>query len=374
MPTSPRLSNEQLTSIRQNTQWRDLFSALQIEKDPKKSKETDWWGKSPFRPQENTASFHINARGWYCHATSQGGGPIELVQRLNEGMSCYDAGRWLLKHGVSKVVEEARNGVADTTQQPREEAAEPLQNPAIRQDLRSQLAPGHSAFAERGIPDRVLCDLAAGYLDRAPRKNRKPDPMNYRLVFQIRSLRANDAGSLVPVIVGHMGRATSDEQAQEHGKWWTYAGFSKSLELYNVDRVVLGAKALEQARAAGHILVVEGCFDVAKLHAAGVENVVALLGSQASERQLELLELMTEKIGVSRLRLFLDRDDAGRAGTGAVREALQNAAPHLTVESFDWEQSWASAQRAEVRIPDSIADPCDFSVGQLQWLRSEGLI
>lgn len=94
-----------LSSLCEDTQWRDLFTALQIEKDSKKSKETDWWGKSPFRPQENTASFHIDTRGWYCHATGQGGGPIELLQRLYPGMSCYDAGRWLLDHGVSRIVE-----------------------------------------------------------------------------------------------------------------------------------------------------------------------------------------------------------------------------------------------------------------------------
>jgi hypothetical protein len=374
MPSAPRLSPLNLTSLRQNTHWRELFSALQIQKDPKKSKDSDWWAKSPFRPQENTASFHMNARGWYCHATGQGGGPIELLQRLYPGMSCYDAGRWLLAHGVSRIVEGVREEVATAESEPEEAIRE---NPPIRQDLRSQLVPEHPDFGDRGIPAQTLEILGAGYLERPPRKNGKPDLMNQRLVFQIRSLRSNDAGELVPVIVGHMGRATSVEQAEQDGKWWTYAGFRKSLELYNVDLAVLNPEARAQAAETGHVLVVEGCFDVAKLYAAGIKNVVALFGSRLSERQAELLVTLAEEVGVQRLRFFLDRDAAGQQGTASAQELLLRAPednPGLVVDSFDWEQSWQSPVRGAVQIPASITDPCDFSLGQLQWLRTEGLL
>ena len=134
MSSFHRLSPLNLNTLRQNTQWRDLFAALQIPKDSKKSKDSDWWGKSPFRPEENTASFHMNARGWYCHATGQGGGPLELLQRLYPGMSCYDAGRWLLDHGVSRIVETVREDVAATEARIDDESYE---NPPIRQDLRN---------------------------------------------------------------------------------------------------------------------------------------------------------------------------------------------------------------------------------------------
>ncbi|MDY7091810.1 MAG: toprim domain-containing protein [Acidobacteriota bacterium] len=201
--------------------------------------------------------------------------------------------------------------------------------------------------------------------------------MNQRLVFQIRSLRSNDAGDLVPVIVGHMGRATSVEQAEQDGKWWTYGGFRKSLELYNVDLAVLNPEARAQAAETGHVLVVEGCFDVAKLYAAGIKNVVALFGSRLSERQAELLATLAEEVGVERLRFFLDRDEAGQQGTASAQELLLRAPeenPGLVVDSFDWGQSWQSPVRGAVQIPASITDPCDFSLGQLQWLRAEGLL
>lgn len=361
---------DQLTQVRHNTDWRDLFDALQIAKDSKKSKDHEWWGKSPFCPDEATASFRMNARGWYCHATGQGGGPIELVQGVHAGMNCYQAGRWLLDRGLSRVVADARGEIADATA-----PDEPPQrvNPPIRQDLRSQLNPTHPAFVQRGIPDRVLCDLGAGYLDRPPRKNGLPDPMNHRLVFQIRGVgRVGDR--LGSFIVGHIGRATTAEQEEHDGKWWTYPGFRKSLELFHQDLVLLDERAREQAATTGHVLVVEGCFDVAKLRAAGIFNVVATFGAGLSEVQLERLRSLAAELSVDRVRFFYDRDEAGEKATRTAIEMISGSTGNLAAEAFDWSQTWTSGKREQVPIPDSIADPADFSPGQLRWLRQEGLL
>jgi len=54
--SSLRLDGNHLTAIRRNTNWRDLFAALRIPKDSAKSKDGDWWGKSPFRPDERTVA------------------------------------------------------------------------------------------------------------------------------------------------------------------------------------------------------------------------------------------------------------------------------------------------------------------------------
>ena len=190
MTSTPHLTTEDLTTVRQTAEWRQLFAALQIEKDTKKSREDDWWGKSPFKPDERTASFHINDRGWYCHSTSQGGGVLELVQRLH-GVNCYEAARWLMEHGISRVVRDVRTDLraAVTSQDAKEDIRE---NQPIRQDLRPQLVAKHQLFTDRGIPPQVLYELGAGYLKRPPRKHGRPDPMNRRLVFQIRGLRQDD--------------------------------------------------------------------------------------------------------------------------------------------------------------------------------------
>lgn len=371
---SSYLTPDHLTQIRQNTDWRRLFLTLCSKRDSKKSREHDWWGKSPFRPDERTASFHMNASGWYCHATGQGGGAIDLVQLLYPEMDCYAAGRWLLENGISTVVANLRHDLEALAQGRRDEDQREAscENLPIRQDLRAQLDPNHPLCAERGIPPEVLRELGAGYLERPPRKGGRPDPLNRRIVFQIRGLRENDSGYLEPVILGHIGRATTSEQLEQHGKWWTHPGFKKSFELFNLDKAILDQKATEQAHASEHVLVVEGPFDVAKLYAAGIRNVVATFGAHLSPAQIRRLDLIDEVIGVNRFLFFYDRDKAGRAGAEKALEAITASGLDLRAEAFDWNLSWESPTRGRVGIPSTITDPAEFSVEQLRWLRREG--
>ncbi|HTG33284.1 MAG TPA: hypothetical protein VLB76_10165 [Thermoanaerobaculia bacterium] len=154
-----RIDNERLREIRAGTDWRTLFEVLKIEKDERKSREGDWWGLSPFSPGERTASFHLNAGGWYCFSTNQGGGPIELVQRLLR-LNCYEAGRWLLEHGVSSIQGETHAGatalMAGPLSPPEAEiAAGTAENPPIRQDLRPLLTLQHPEFERRGLSRMV---------------------------------------------------------------------------------------------------------------------------------------------------------------------------------------------------------------------------
>ena len=371
-----RITAEHLTSIRQNTDWRRLFEVLRVDKDTKKSRENDWWGKSPFKPDERTASFHINDRGWYCHATSQGGGALELVQRLH-GVHCYEAGRWLVDQGVSEVVADVRREVeASTTKSSSNEEEETAENCPIRQDLCSQLNTEHAAFTAREIPPQVLEDLGAGYLERPPRKNGRPDPINRRLVFQIRGLQEDESGYMRPVILGHTGRATTAEQEQRDGKWWTYAGFKKSLELYAIDVAIFEDEARRQKGDTDHLIIVEGCFDVAKLRAAGIHNAVATFGAHLSQQQLSRLDLIAELTGVDRFFVWYDRDQDGATphGLGAVKAAELITRRGYEVAMFDWNQSFSSPQRPAIAIPAEITDPAEFSVEQLRWLRCEGWV
>jgi hypothetical protein len=368
-----RIDNERLHEIRQNTDWRALFGVLKIEKDSRKSRENDWWGKSPFAREERTASFHINNDGWYCFSTNQGGGPIELVQRLLR-LNCYEAGRWLLESGVSTVQAETRTDagtvMAEVDSTPR--ATE--ENAPIRQDLRPLLVVRHPEFERRGIPADVLQDLGIGFLNR-PQKGDRPDPLNRRLVFQVRGLRER-TGDLETVILTHMGRATAAEQEAEHGKWWMYPGFKKRFELYNLDLTALDPEAQRQAQEAGHVLVVEGAFDVAKLWAANIRNVVATFGAHLFEEQLPRFELLAEVLGVERFLVFYDRDQAGddpeKQGFSEAAEVLLQAG--YEVETFDWGRRFPSPDRGGRPIPAHITDPCEFTAEQLRWFRRQGIL
>ncbi|HKH46232.1 MAG TPA: toprim domain-containing protein [Thermoanaerobaculia bacterium] len=248
------------------------------------------------------------------------------------------------------------------------------ENPPIRQNLRPLLSPDHPEFARPGLPSEVLDALGIGYLHRPVREGRF-DPLNERLVFQVRGVRRED-GVFQPVILTHMGRATTAEQEAEHGKWWMYPGFRKSRELYNIDRAVLDDAARRQAADTGHVLVVEGAFDVAKLFAAGISNVVATFGAHVSPEQLPRFDLLADQLGITRFLIFYDRDQAGHdpEKQGFVQAAEMLLDRGYEVQTFDWTRSFPSPRRGEVKIPAAIGDPGDFAVEQLAWLRARGEI
>ena len=234
-------------------------------------------------------------------------------------------------------------------------------------DLRSQLCPSHPEFERRGISATVLEEL--------------------------RGIEEREDGDLSPVILTHLGRATTQEQEEDtYGKWFMYPGFKKSLELYNIDLAILDPEARRQALELGHLLVVEGPFDVAKLYEAGIRNVVATFGAHLAVPQVRRLRQIAESTGTERFLFFYDRDAAGQRGaekalaafsgdTAAVRRAGSGYPPWvmeltkpLRATLFDWEQTWSSHFRTDVGIPNEVTDPCDLSVEQLRWLRGEGIL
>jgi len=195
-------------------------------------------------------------------------------------------------------------------------------------------------------------------------------------VFQIRGVRNDNRGKLSPVILSHIGRATTTEQAQEEGKWLFYAGFHSSLELYNQDMLFLDTEAQRQMTDTQRVVLVEGCFDVAKLYSAGIRNVVATFGAHASMDQASRLREVAEHAGVNRILVFFDRDQDGSEPNrqGAQRVAGQLTDAGFDAAVFDWGSRFADRRRGEVGIPQSITDPCEFTVEQLQWLRRQGLV
>ena len=77
---SPFLTPEALGEIRAATDWPGLLAALGIRCDLRRSKPGELWAHSPFS-EDREASFHVTDKGWYCFATDQGGGALELVQQ-----------------------------------------------------------------------------------------------------------------------------------------------------------------------------------------------------------------------------------------------------------------------------------------------------
>lgn len=363
------INNKILFQISQNADWKKVFLALGLERDPKKSKDHDWWCRSPLS-DEQTASFHLNSKGWYCHSTRQGGGVVQLVQAVmklrGEPITCYEAGQWLLDEGCSHFNESSPTPKT----QSRIEAKEP--SPSSEKKKNSQvlsllpyLRKEHPEFERRGISKATLDYLGAGYLPFGK------GAMDKRLVFQIRGVEQDSNGNLKPIILSHLGRATTQHQQETNGKWWHYAAFHKSLELYNIDKVLLDEKARAQAKESSQIILVEGCFDVAKLVESGIKNTVATFGACLYESQLPRLQFLADELGIKQFTVWYDRDKAGIEGQKAALELLK--ASGFEGKGFDWSLRFGSilGQKDETAFTPSVKDACDFTKEQLQSIYSQ---
>ena len=254
----------------------------------------------------------------------------------------------------------------------KKEDAEPLTE-ALNQPVRQSLLPllvdqgTHPSFAERGLSAKTCQYLGCGFLPADHKSS-----LRGRIVFQVRSLDDLEAVQPKPTVLTHIGRATTEEQTSEVGKWTYYKGFRKSLELYNVDQLRLDPDAVFQVQATGKILLVEGCFDVAKCVEAGIKNVVASFGTNLSQTQIDKLHLLKEVMNAQEIIIWFDRDKAGSQAQENQVDALK--ADGLPATGFDWNQKFQSDVRGSVAIPDTIQDPCDLWVRQIQWLREAKII
>jgi transposase/5S rRNA maturation endonuclease (ribonuclease M5) len=371
------ISREQLPQVWKQANWLRVIEAFDLEVDHNRSRRDDEiWIKSPFT-QEEKASMHVSLSEniFKDFSSGKGGGIIQFCRDMlrlkGREMTMFKVAQWMVAEGIS-VVDHPKSQFTFIRAQQAAAKAEPVSlentNPAIKVDLRRYLRPDHPELHRRGISAATCRYLGCGFLpQRAWAKT--ASPLNSRLVFQIRGIRENGHG-FQPVILSHAGRALSREQEESDGKYWSYP-FRKGWEIYNQDQILLDEEALRQANTFGLILT-EGFFDVAKLVEADCRNVVALMGSAISSEQIERLVWVHARVRFPRILLFLDRDPAGQRGVRQVRERLSRHG--LSVTAFDWDQlaTW-NGQGAEP-IPESIKDPADMSVEQLQTLRRQGIL
>lgn len=369
-----RLSPENLDEIRASVDWQALFVGLGLRKAEQKSKPNDWWAWSPFH-EEKTPSFHMASGGiWYDFSIAEGGGPIELLQRL-EGGNCYEAGRAILERGwahasvdLSQPVTRQRDGVrrsvtkAVTKAKPERSKPE-LANAPIRQNL-LELCDYHEELARRGISEETCTLLGIGFLPHGR------SILKGRIVFQVADARVtkDSDGELARVKLSHLGRTVDDSEP----KYLFYQGFHKSAELHGQELIWLHEDAALQIAATKSILLTEGPFDVAKAVEAGLRNIVSSFGASLSQIQANKLAEMVQAFGATTIQIVYDRDEAGRDGAAKAAERLQSVG--LKAKIFDWNAPVGRNRSGEVLIPETVNDLGDFSSEQIQWLRQRGLL
>jgi DNA primase len=325
-------------------------------------------GLCPFH-KEKTPSFHVNAeRGFYhcfgCHAS---GDAIKFVQET-EGLDFVEAVRSLAERAGIDIIENEsdaeRKQQAEQRRRQQElydigdRAAEyfermlrehPLANHARAELARRGLTPesptdamadalqafrlGYAPYGWDGLvrflKESGLSARAAetvGLL--APRKTGTGhyDRFRHRLMFAVIDVQGR--------VVAFSGRALEEPTAEElrqkgveslgsGGSGEAPAKYVNSPEspVYRKREAVFGLYQSRQALRSGEpCLVVEGNFDVVSLHARGIRNVVAPLGTAFTVEQARQIRRFTTDVV-----LMFDGDSAGKRATNASREPCLQA-------------------------------------------------
>ncbi len=280
-------------------------------------------GRCPFH-EERTPSFSVNAldKLYYCFGCGKGGDLISFV-RETENLDFTGAIEWLAERFRVPLEYEESSPAADAARKRRERLYAVLEQAAVfygRYLWEAEVgAAAREYLAGRGLAEQVCKDFRLGLSPVSPELARKAAEKGFNrtelAAAGLVNRRGNDyfTGRLMfPLadargrVVGFSARKLREDDSLQAKYVNSPEGelFHKSAILYGLD--LARQEIAKQERA----IVVEGQTDVIALRQAGLEPVVASMGTALTERQLQELGRLT-----SRLFLCFDADAAGEAAT-----------------------------------------------------------
>lgn len=182
-----------------------------------------------------------------------------------------------------------------------------------------------NAFFKRGFTSEQL--MSAGLISKQRNGEKFFDRMRGRVIIPITDIFGH--------VVGFGGRILNSNEENDLPKYLNTPEtkiFNKGMLLFGLD------KAVPHIRAKKFVIVVEGYMDAISLAGAGIENVVATLGTAFTENHAKLLEKYSRKIV-----FCYDSDEAGQRATVRALSIVEKTGAEILV----------------VTIPDG-KDPDDF--------------
>ncbi len=287
----------------------------------------------PFHNEKTPSFIVFPERGtWHCFgACGTGGDVFSFIQR---------ADNLTFSEALSRLAERAGVTIPDTR---RQDETQRKQNDVLYTALQSAADYFHRILTfspageqalrylrERGITDETIKDFQLGMapkgwevlknhlsdlghteeqllqaglvIERDGDSEGAYDRFRERLMFPIRDGKGR--------VIGFGARALDDSQPKYLNSPQTPL-FDKSGALFAIDR------AERAIRAEGEVVLVEGYMDALQAHQAAFSNVVAIMGTALTERQVSLVRNMAR-----RYALALDPDTAGEEAT---RRSLEGA-------------------------------------------------
>ena len=312
-------------------------------------------GLCPFH-KEKTPSFHVNPElgRYYCFGCHEHGSVIDFVMKI-DGLEFPDAVRSLAERLGVEIEDDRSEADAAGERAARREAQNlhdvlALAASWFERELREHPSArvAREELARRGLKPETPTDLIADSL-QAFRVGYAPPGWD-NLVTWLRSqgvspVAAESVGIISPRkgggghydffrnrlmfaivdvqgrVVGFSGRILPDPETGDVDKTTGKYVNSPESPVYRKGHSVFGLFQARQAiRQKDTAVVVEGNFDVVSLHARGVRNVVAPLGTAFTEHQARLLKRFAPRV----VMLF-DGDAAGVEATRKSREPCRAA-------------------------------------------------
>jgi DNA primase len=317
----PRYADDSKEKVREAVDMVDLVSTRT---ELRRAGPGRFKGLCPFH-EERTPSFSVNADdGFYhCFGCGVGGDAFRFVMET-EGLDFVGALESLAqRYGVEIAVEDEDPQAAERRRR-RDRLLELLERAASFYEKwlwdSAEAAPARKYLAERGLSDETLRTFRVGYAPsawdkllmagrqggygnkeifdaglavRAKGEGRIYDRFRRRIMFPLSDPRGH--------ILGFGARALGVDQQPKYLN-------SADGEVFTKGDMVFGAHLARVASSrADEVIVAEGYTDVLALHQAGMENVVGIMGTALTEKQVGELA----KLGKSVL-LALDADSAGQ--------------------------------------------------------------
>ena len=358
-------------------------------------------GLCPFH-REKSPSFHVSReRGrYYCFGCKEGGGVIDFLMK-QDGLSFVEAvrelaGRFGVELHESDVAKDA--GYDERAERQKaiyraneiaaaffEEQLRAPEGQAARDELAKRglvaktdplIADALQAFRVGYAPDAwdgLAKHLAQGGISPAvaedagliaPRNSGSGhyDRFRHRLMFAVVDIQKRVVAFSGRALPPPPGAKAQDESPAKYIN-------SPESPVYTKGQHVFG---LHQARGAirdeGEAIVVEGNFDVLALHARGLANVVAPLGTAFTSEQAKLIRRYTDKVV-----FFFDADAAGKKAVRASRPVVREADLHARVVSMDGLSEKDPDEIARVRGIAHVRAMCGASKSLLEYLLNAAL-
>jgi DNA primase len=313
----PRIKDASVEAVKAAA---DMVQVVQTRTQLRKSG-ARWTGRCPFH-EEKTPSFSVNAADklYYCFGCGAGGDVIKFV-RETEGLDFAEAIEWLGERFNVQLEYEESTPQADADRRRRDRLFALLeQATAFYERYLWETASGEPVrayLASRGVGEETAKLFRLGLAPLGPMLSRKAREKGFTAgeladAGLVTGRRDRFSGRLMFPLADARGRVVgfSARKLREDDPLAKYVN-SPETELFHKSAILYG---LHLARAAvakqDRAVVVEGQMDVIALHQAGLDTVVAAMGTALTERQVKELARVTR-----RLYLCFDADAAGQAAT-----------------------------------------------------------